>query len=252
MNGPVGPQKVMANISGLHKAAVMLTSLPEREAALLLAKLGPKQVNVVLNEIAKLGPTDVAEQAGIVNELANAIPSPFVIGSGKQVVLDRLRRQIGSVPFGFLHQLDNQSLLALLVDEQPQTIAVVACHLRPVQRADIVAGLPPEQQLAVIRRIANMSETSPALIRDIEKGLADSVLNQRRENVGGINCVAEIFSFIDRQAAEGLLERLAYQDATLADELRARLLPKGNTPAVKNAGQASPQSTSGPRPARAA
>ena len=42
-------------MSELRKAAVLLTSLPQEQAAQLMAKLEPKQVEAVSIEIAKLG-----------------------------------------------------------------------------------------------------------------------------------------------------------------------------------------------------
>jgi len=56
----------------LRKAAVLLASLPEEQAAQLLAKLEPKQVEAVSIEIAKIGNITSDEQQQVVQEFSNA------------------------------------------------------------------------------------------------------------------------------------------------------------------------------------
>ena len=52
----------------LRKAAILLTSLPEDQAAILLAKLNPKQVEAVTIQIAKLGRLTADEQEGVLRD----------------------------------------------------------------------------------------------------------------------------------------------------------------------------------------
>ena len=64
----------VANLPSIRKAAVLLTSLPEDEAAKIMAKLDSKQVEAVSIEIAKMGNTAGDEQEIIINEFADATP----------------------------------------------------------------------------------------------------------------------------------------------------------------------------------
>ena len=76
-----------------------------------------------------------------------------------------------SVPFGFLHKGGAQNLLTFIVEEHPQTIALIMSHLPTTLAAELLGGLPANKQLDVIRRVANMETTSPEVIRDVEKSL---------------------------------------------------------------------------------
>jgi flagellar motor switch protein FliG len=210
-------------ISDLRKAAVMLTCLPGEAAAQLLEKLDPMQVKIVSEEIGRIGKIDGAQQSEILDEFANAISGPQGVASDRLQALQNIRRQIGAVPFKFLHNVDSQSLISLLIDEQSQTIALVACHLPSAQAALIIAGLSGDQQLAVIRRLATIQDINPEIIQDVERGLIASVMNQQMAEVGGINHLAEILCFMPREVAHGLQLRLAQEDSRLADEL-SRLL----------------------------
>ncbi len=145
------------------------------------------------------------------------------LGKGANITLDNVRQSIEALPFGFLQKVDSQNLLTFIIDEHPQTIALILSHVPPSQAADILSGLPAEQQLPVIRRVATMGQTSPEIIREVEKGLENrmsSLMNQQFENAGGVSTVAEILNVVDRATERTLLENLAQEDAALVDEIR--------------------------------
>jgi flagellar motor switch protein FliG len=227
------------NTSDVRKAAIMLISMPDNLAAQLLAKLEPKQVEAVSIEIAKLGVIGGEEQEQAIQEFGNANPNALsgragglevaknlveqALGKGASTTLDNVRQSIEALPFGFLQKVNSQNLLTFIIDEHPQTIALILSHVPPSQAADILSGLPAERQLPVIRRVATMSQTSPEIIREVEKGLENrmsSLMNQQFENAGGVSTVAEILNVIDRATERSLLENLAQEDAKLVDEIR--------------------------------
>lgn len=229
----------MANTADLRKAAILLMSLPEATAAQLMSKLEPKQVEVVSIEIAKMGIISGEEQQTAIEEFANANPTQLTgrsgglevakslveqaLGKAAGVTLENVRQSIEAMPFGFLQKVDSQNLLTFIIDEHPQTIAVILCHLPPAQAAEIMRGLPPERQTSVIRRIAIMGQTSPEIIDEVERGLQNrmsSVMSQQFENAGGVEAVAEILNVIDRATERSLLENLAQEDAELVEEIR--------------------------------
>ena len=51
-----------------------------------------------------------------------------------------------------------------IVNEHPQTIAVITTCLPPARAAHIIEGLPPERQLSVIRRIASLRQIELAML----------------------------------------------------------------------------------------
>ena len=114
-------------------------------------------------------------------------------------------------------------MLNFIVDEHPQTIALILSHVPPSQAADIISGLSGPRQLSVVRRIATMAQTSPEIIHEVERGLENrmaSVMSQQFEKAGGVQSVAEIFNVIDRATEKSLLENLAQQDPDLVEEIR--------------------------------
>jgi flagellar motor switch protein FliG len=226
-------------VSELKKAAVLLMSLPEDDAAQLVGRLDPKQVELVTVEIAKLRGVSSEEQESVIREFADANPNALAIGGGgidlaKSLVekalgknaegtLNSVRQQIEALPFGFLSKVDSQNLLAFIADEHPQTIALILSHVPPGQAAEIVKGLPTERQLGVIRRVAAMGQTNPEMIKEVERGLENrmsSLMNQSFQKAGGVPRVAQILNVIDRATERALMETLAQEDGELVEEIR--------------------------------
>ena len=223
----------------LRKAAVLLMSLPPVQAAQLIGKLDPKQIEAVSIEIARLTAIDGDEQEQVIQDFARANPAALVgsagglematklveqaLGKAAASTIENVRQSIEALPFGFLQKIDSQNLLTFIIDEHPQTIALILCHVSASQAADILRGLPAERQLSVIRRIATMGQTSPEIIQEVEKGLEhrmSSVMSQQFEKAGGVGSVAEILNVIDRPTERSLLENLAQEDPDLVDEIR--------------------------------
>ncbi|HTU25881.1 MAG TPA: flagellar motor switch protein FliG [Pirellulales bacterium] len=223
----------------VRKAAVLLMSLPPEQAAGLLGKLDPKQMEAVSIEIAKLGPVSGEEQNAVIVDFADVDAKNLIGGTGgldaaKNLIekalgknatgtIDTVRQSIEALPFSFLQSVDSQNLMTFIIDEHPQTIALILSHLPPSYGAEIISGLPSDRQLAVIRRIAIMGQTNPEIIQEVERGLESrmsSVMSQQFEKAGGVSTVAEILNVTDRATERSLLENLAQEDPDLVEEIR--------------------------------
>lgn len=225
--------------SEVRKAAVLLMSLPEDQAVMLMGRLEPKQVEAVSIEIAKVGRIRAEEQDAIINEFADINPNKIggstggldlakslvekALGKDANKTLENVRQTIEALPFGFLKKIDPQNLLTFVIDEHPQTIALILSHMPAKYSAEVIKGLTPVKQLQVIRRVAKMGQTSPEVIREVERGLENrmsSVMNQSYENAGGVQSVAGILNVSDRATERALLENLTQEDPELVDEIR--------------------------------
>jgi len=228
----------MAN-PGIRKAAVLLMSLPEQHASVLLGQLDAKQIESVSIEIARSRGVSGDEQEAVIRDFANANPNALTSRSGglevaktlveqalgkkASTTLENVRQSIEALPFGFLQKADSQNLLTFLIDEHPQTIALILSHLSPQQAAEVISGLPVERQLSVVRRVATMDQTSPDIIRDVEKGLERrmaALTNQQYDILDGVQAVAEILNVIDRSTERNLLDNLSQEDPDLVDDIR--------------------------------
>jgi flagellar motor switch protein FliG len=224
---------------GIQKAAVLLMALEEDDAAMLLSKMPSRYVEAVSLAIAQIDDIPGQVQEEVISEFFGGAPSSLIhacggleraktlvrkaFGKDAADMLAVLQQTIESLPFAFLQKADPQNILTFIMDEHPQTIAVVICHVPAATGAGILNGLPQQKQLAVIRRIAQMGQTSPEAIADIERALEfrmSMVMNQSFQKAGGVPAVAEILNVTDRATERMVLENLSKDSPELVEEIR--------------------------------
>jgi Flagellar motor switch protein len=208
----------------LRKAAILLLSLSEDQAASLLAKLTAQEVELVSAEIARLGQPSGDEQQAVIREFAVANPSSPVQSD----------HQAGAVPLPFsrLKDVDPQDLLFLIRDENPQTIALILSHLPPAHAAQIVQALPLEMALTVLRRMADLGPTSPEIIQEVERVLAGQVAklpSDSSKDADSAGHVVEILNALDATTERGLLQSLAHSDPALVELVRWQMVAGENS-----------------------
>lgn len=230
----------VSQLESLTKAAILLMTLDTATASLLLKNIAPEAVEEVTRELASLGRVPDATRQAVVEEFYNlSMASAYMNEGGLQYakvllkesmdsstaekLLGQIQTQVQKTPFSFLQKAESENLLTFIQDEHPQTIALIVCHLSHHKAAEILSGLPVQKQVEVIKRIANMEQTSPEVIREVEKGLEgrlSNMLMQSMEKSGGVPTVAEILNLADRASEKAIMEGLEADDPDLVEEIR--------------------------------
>jgi flagellar motor switch protein FliG len=224
----------------LRKAAIVILSLDKPLAAEVLSQLRKDEVEALTMEITRLSDVTKEEQEVAIDEFYNLGMARVQIERGgieyaqnlleeslgkekAQQIIDSVKQSMLSVPFGFLHKAGADNLLTFIQEEHAQTIALILSHLPATLAAEVLAGLPSNKQLEVVRRVANMEQTSPEVIRDVERSLEvrmSSAFNQQLEKAGGVQSVAQILNVADRMTNKGILENLQEDDPDLVDQIK--------------------------------
>lgn len=227
-------------LSGLTKAAILLLAVGPERAGKLLKQMDPEAVEEVTRELAALGPVPGDLQSSVVEEfysitIASGYASEGGLDYAKQIlmgsmdpkaaerVLAQIQTQVQKTPFAFLQRAESANLMTFIQDEHPQTIALILCHLPHHKAAEILGGLPMQKQVEVIKRMANMEQTNPEVIKEVEKGLESRLANmlvQSMEKAGGVPTVAEVLNLADRASEKAILEGLEAEDPDLVDQIR--------------------------------
>src|SRR6266480_1237224 len=230
----------MADLPGVKKAAVLLVSLDQDRAAEILKRLPPEAVEEVSREIASLGEIATAARREVFNEfyslaLANSYVSEGGLEYAKsllqkslseddaQRVIKQVTQQVQTTPFSFLQKAESENLLTFIQDEHPQTIALILAHLPPQKASEILVGLPSQKQIEVVKRVATMEQTSPDVIKEVERGLEhrlSDIVSQTFEKAGGVDTVAEMLNLADRSTEKGIMEGLEAEDPDLVEQIR--------------------------------
>jgi len=224
---------------GATKAAILLMSMPTKVAAKVLGQLPPRMIEMISIRIAQIDSVGGDEQEMVIAEFltskaSSIYASPGGLERAKELIrealgrdafdlLGSLQQTIEAMPFGFLKNVDTQTMLQFIGEEHPQTIALLLSHVPANVAAEVLAGLDSEKQLEVIRRIATIGRTSPDAIAELERGLElrlSNAINQQQLNSGGVESVAEILNIVERGVERAIMESLGREDPELSDEIR--------------------------------
>ncbi|MBL8989963.1 MAG: flagellar motor switch protein FliG [Phycisphaerae bacterium] len=229
-----------AELTGLTKAAILLLTLEPAAAGEMLKQMTPEVVEEVTRELAGLGRVPDRLREAVVEEFYNlSIANQYANEGGldyakvllnksldakaAERVLSQIQTHVQKTPFSFLQKAESENLLTFIQDEHPQTIALIVCHLPHHKAAEILGGLPLQKQLEVIKRVANMEQTNPEVIKEVERGLESrlaNMLTQSMEKAGGIPTVAEILNLADRSTEKSIMEGLEAEDPDLVEQIR--------------------------------
>jgi len=226
--------------SGLKKAAIFLLAVGPETAGQILRHMDRDVVEDLTREIASMGPVPMEDRERIVEEFYNIALAKHYAAEGGMAyaravlekalpkdeaarVMEQIEHQVYQQPFSFLQKAESDNLLTFMQDEHPQTIALILAHLPSSKGSEILAGLPPQKQIEVVTRVANMEQTNPEVIREVEKGLEQrlsGIVSQQFQKVGGVQAVAEMLNLADRSTERSILETLEQDDPDLVEQIR--------------------------------
>lgn len=231
----------------LRKAAILIASLDERTAEALLTQMGPTQAQRVRQAIDELEEIDPREQSDVVEEfrrlgplLPDKSPAGLELDAGlarkleRSQALPQVEEPSDRPPFRFLHEAEAQSLIPLLEREHPQTIDVVVSHLPASRAADVLSRLPSPLQGEVVRRLGDLDEADPEILREVERGLEKFISEQdrgRRRRAVGMETIAAILAAADNNTRHQILSGLAGQDQTTARRMGTQRLSESQAAA---------------------
>src|SRR5216684_8808347 len=229
-----------SELTGVRKSAILLLSLNEDLAAEILKRLPPDAVEEISREIASRPQATKDTRRDVFSDFYNLALANASINEGgldyakallrkslsedeAKRVITQVTQQVQTSPFSFLQKAESENLLTFIQDEHPQTIALILAHLPAQKASEILVGLPSQKQIEVVKRIANMEQTNPEVIKEVERGLEhrlSDIVSQTFEKAGGVDTVAEMLNLDDRSTEKGIMEGLEAEDPDLVEQIR--------------------------------
>jgi flagellar motor switch protein FliG len=230
----------IGELDGITKAAIMLLALDPTLTGEMLKRLPPEVLEDVTREVAGLHRVPDTLRKQVLDEFyqlsiaqqgmreggldyAKSLLLQSMDPKDAERLLSKIQTQVQKTPFSFLQKAESENLLTFIQDEHPQTIALILCHMPHYKASEILVGLPSQKQVEVIKRIANMEQTNPEVIREVERGLESRLANmlmQSTEKAGGVDTVAEMLNLADRATEKTIMESLEQEDPDLVEEIR--------------------------------
>ena len=228
---------------GYRKAAKFLLLLGKREAATVLKHFSTKEIEEITREIASIKQINNQEAVKLLNEFGtsrgrrsaaptgglevarNMLYAAFGDEKG-QAIFKKVIPFNGEKPFSFLEDLEFQQLIMILRKEPVYVLAVILSFLDANRSSKILESLPPEDQTAIVTRMASMKQVSPEVIMSMEEVLIERIRTQGKvitEEVDGQSVLAEILKNMALADEGRILDTLSDTDRGLAEAVREKL-----------------------------
>jgi flagellar motor switch protein FliG len=216
-------QNQLQGRSAREKVAILLASLDNGLAVELLKKLGTEDAKQILESSAGLGPLTFGDVQPLVDEFADGFAEALGISASREQLMalleaaftsDQIASFLGRTvekPSGFSwarFTLDMETVLVpYVLDEHPQTAALMLSKLGPDLAARCLEKLPGTLRTSVMSRILHIGEVMRPSLEVLEKVVQEDLLGEKAE--GGSNArleqLASILNRLDREQAYEIL-----------------------------------------------
>jgi flagellar motor switch protein FliG len=228
-------------LRGIDKAAILINYIGRDAIKVLFQKMEDTDIKKVLHLMSKFKVVPVHITKKVLEEYYEMISESedFIFSSqfqSKDMIIDalgeeRARGILGGLNINSgssrtlesLEMVDAKSLSTFLVNEHPQTVAVILAHLEPEKKGEVLRRLPESLQAEVVLRMANLDNVDPELIAEIDKVLKNQLSNSHtveQASLGGVQPVAEMLNVMDKNTEQSIMSKLEEKDPLLAEEIR--------------------------------
>lgn len=227
--------------SGTERAAILLLTLGEQEAAQVLKHMGAKEVQRIGSAMSKLANVSKEEVQGVITQFASSVESETSVGVGtdeflRKVLVDALgqdkaasiidRINIGRSTKGLeaLKWMDARAVAELVRLEHPQIIAIVLAYLDADQSAEVLTCLPANMRSDIVVRIATLDGVQPSALNELddimEKQFAGKGGSGKTSTMGGAKAAANIINLLEPSQEGMIMEQIAKTDQALGARIQ--------------------------------
>lgn len=223
-----------------EKAAAVISIIGAEAASEVFRYLNDNEIEQISIELARLPNLDDRDIQEISKEFYDCCVTQKIISEGgkdyaKEVLekafgqqqaknlMDRVSKALKTKSFGFIRKVDYKSLMTVVQNEHPQTLALILSYATPEQASRIIVNLPRETQIDVVERVANMDRAYPAAIKiveDVVKRKIGSSESEETMEVGGLNYIADVMNHVDRSTERDIFDELNIKNPQLAENVR--------------------------------
>ncbi|KMM76631.1 flagellar motor switch protein FliG [Xanthomonas sp. NCPPB 1128] len=227
-------------MNGTQRAAVLLLSLGEADAAEVLKHMDPKEVQKIGIAMATLSGISRDQVDKVMEEFNAELGSKTSLGVGADdyirnvlvqalgadkagSLIDRILLGRNTTGLDTLKWMDPRSIADLVRNEHPQIIAIVMAHLDSDQAAEALKLLPERTRADVLMRIATLDGIPPHALNELNEIMERQFSgnqNLKSSNVGGVKVAANILNFLDSGSDQGVLSAISKIDADLGSRIQ--------------------------------
>jgi len=234
--------KKIKNLSGPEKAAILLMSIGEDNAGNVMANMEEREIQAIGNYMSALGDVDqetmdqvtkdfyMATRTGIGGigiagaDFLKAALMKAMDPAKATEILNNISTPGEDLSGGLetLRMLEPKNIAAFLMNEHPQTAAIVLAHIDENIVGQVIAEVPEDKRSEIILRLATLERVSPNVIRELDVALQGELRQQGATSgnrLGGVALTAQIIGTMEKDVEAGIMAELEESDPELAQQI---------------------------------
>ena len=227
-------------LSGSQRAAILLLTLGEEDAATVLKHLNARDVQSVGTAMAALKNVSKEQVDGVITRLTEDLGQHTALGVGTEEyirkvlvnalgetkagsLIDRILLGRSSKGLESLKWMESRAIAEMIGQEHPQIIALVLAHLEPDQAAEVLAYLQPRVRSDVVMRIATLDGVQPHALDELdeimERQFSGTSNKMKSATVGGLKAAAAILNSMEASREAELMASIRGLDSNLGEKI---------------------------------
>lgn len=227
-------------VSGSQRAAILLLSLGEDQAAAVLKHMSPKEVQRVGAAMAQLNSVPKAVVGKVMQDFAETLDeqTSLSVGSDDYIrnmlvtalgadkagnLIDRILLGRNSRGLEALKWMDARAVAEAVRSEHPQIVAIVLSYLDADHAAQVLALLPDTQRADLLMRISSLDGIQPGALQELDEILEKQFSGNaslKSSTVGGVKIAANILNLMDASLEGRIMEKVREADENLAQRIQ--------------------------------
>ena len=230
----------MTEFTDIDKAAVLLISLGEADAAEILRHLGPKEVQKIGEAMARLDNVPQSKVESVVSDFLTTVSDQTGIGihndkyirgmlnqalgeEKAKTLIDRILLSTNTSGLDTLRWMDPKQIAELIRNEHPQIQSVIMSYLDTDLAAGVLAYFDETVRLDLLMRISAMEEVQPQALQELNDMFETQFAGARTSQsakLGGVKHAADIMNFVDGSIEAQILDGIREVDEGLAAQIQ--------------------------------
>jgi len=232
----------MANdeLAGTQRAAILLMSLGEQDAANVLKQLDAREVQKLGIAMAELKEVSREQMSAVLDKFIGIADGKANIAGGSQdyvrrvltqavgkhktdMLLDRVTTGQTGQGIEALKWMESKAVAQIISGEHPQIAAIVLSHLEPEQSAAILPLLSDDMRTEVLMRIATLNEVPQSALTELDQLVekqANTTPSAPLRRIGGARTVANILNAMERDKSGEELGKIEKTDGEMHQKIK--------------------------------
>ncbi|WP_207062429.1 flagellar motor switch protein FliG [Motiliproteus sp. SC1-56] len=246
----------ISNLSAVDRAAVLLMTLGESDAAEVLKHMGPKEVQRLGSAMSRVSNIHQDQVETVMADFLNTVGNQTGLGVGSDNyirsvltqalgeekaggVIDRILEGGNTKGLDTLKWMDARQVADVIRYEHPQIQAIVVSYLDADQASEVLTYFDEKVRLDVLMRISALETVQPSALQELNDILERQFVGSTQSkttSMGGVKVVADIMNYFDSSTEATVMEAIKEVDEDLGLEIQDMMFVFANLADIDDRG----------------